>query len=81
MPVMAMMATPRTDDDNGAVDCSVDPEKPPVADIANHPTQASTLAKPQTDGNHWNTLFEARVVIGDFKAEHNHRHSHSVLDY
>lgn len=23
--------------------------------------------------NHWNTLFEARVVIGDFKYEHNHR--------
>jgi transposase InsO family protein len=25
--------------------------------------------------NHWNSLFEARVVIGDFKHEHNHRHS------
>jgi transposase InsO family protein len=24
--------------------------------------------------NHWNSLFEARVVIGDFKHEHNHRH-------
>ena len=22
--------------------------------------------------NHWNSLFEARVVIGDFKHEHNH---------
>ncbi|WP_141772624.1 transposase [Mycobacterium malmoense] len=24
--------------------------------------------------NHWNTPFEARVVIGDFKHEHSHRH-------
>jgi hypothetical protein len=24
--------------------------------------------------DHWNTLFEARVVIGDFKHEHNRRH-------
>jgi transposase InsO family protein len=31
--------------------------------------------------NHWNTLFEARVVIGDFKHEHNHRHRHSALGY
>ena len=31
--------------------------------------------------NHWNTLFEARVVIGDFKNEHNHRHRHSALGY
>jgi putative transposase len=32
---------------------------------------------------HWNTLFEARVVIGDFKHEHehNHRHRHSALGY
>jgi hypothetical protein len=30
-------------------------------------------------GNHWNTLFEARVVIGDFKDDHNHRHRHSAL--
>jgi putative transposase len=28
--------------------------------------------------NHWNTLFEARVVIGDFKEEHNTRHRHSA---
>jgi transposase InsO family protein len=31
--------------------------------------------------NHWNTLFEAWVVIGDFKHEHNHRHRHSALGY
>jgi putative transposase len=31
--------------------------------------------------NHWNSLFEARVVIGDFKHEHNHRHRHSALRY
>jgi transposase InsO family protein len=31
--------------------------------------------------NHWNNLFEARVVIGDFKHEHNHRHRHSALGY
>lgn len=24
--------------------------------------------------NHWNTLLEARVVIGDFKHDHNHHH-------
>lgn len=31
--------------------------------------------------NHWNTLLEARVVIGDFKTEHNQRHRHSALGY
>nr|WP_163887619.1 IS3 family transposase [Mycolicibacterium hippocampi] len=31
--------------------------------------------------NYWNTLFEARVVIGDFKHEHNTRHRHSALGY
>jgi putative transposase len=31
--------------------------------------------------NHWNILFEAWVVIGDFKHEHNHRHRHSALGY
>ena len=29
--------------------------------------------------NHWTTLFEARVVIGDFKHVHNHRLRHSAL--
>jgi transposase InsO family protein len=32
------------------------------------------LRKECLNRNHWNTLFEARVVIGDFKDEHNHRH-------
>lgn len=31
--------------------------------------------------NCWPTLLEARVVIGDFKADHNHRHRHSALGY
>jgi len=31
--------------------------------------------------NHWNSLLEARVVIGDFKTEHNQRHRHSALGY
>ena len=31
--------------------------------------------------NHWTSLLEARVVIGDFKADHNHRHRHSALSY
>ncbi|MFE9785819.1 integrase core domain-containing protein [Nocardia salmonicida] len=26
-------------------------------------------------------MLEARVVIGDFKTEHNHRHRHSALGY
>ena len=29
--------------------------------------------------NHWTSLTEASVVIGDFKHEHNHRHRHSAL--
>lgn len=39
------------------------------------------LRKECLNRNHWNTLFEARVVIGDFKQEHNHRHRHSALGY
>ena len=31
--------------------------------------------------NHWGTLLEARVVIGDLKDEHNHRHRHSAVGY
>ncbi len=31
--------------------------------------------------NHWTNLTEARVVIGDFKHEHNRRHRHSALGY
>jgi putative transposase len=32
--------------------------------------------------NHWTNLLEARVVIGDFKHEHNQRHRrHSALGY
>jgi putative transposase len=32
------------------------------------------LRKECLNRNHWNSLFEAWVVIGDFKHEHNHRH-------
>ncbi|MFI7524002.1 IS3 family transposase [Nocardia salmonicida] len=31
--------------------------------------------------NHWTSLLEARVVIGDFKTDHNLRHRHSALGY
>jgi ubiquinone/menaquinone biosynthesis C-methylase UbiE len=39
------------------------------------------LRKECLNRNHWNTLFGARVVIRDFKDEHNHRHRHSALGY
>jgi len=39
------------------------------------------LRKECLNRNHWNTLFEARVVIDDFKHEHNQRHRHSALGY
>lgn len=39
------------------------------------------LRKECVNRNHWNTLLEARVVIGDFKEEHNTRHRHSALGY
>jgi putative transposase len=39
------------------------------------------LRKECLNRKHWNTLFEACVVIGDFKKEHNHRHRHSALGY
>jgi transposase InsO family protein len=38
------------------------------------------LRKECLNRNHWNTLFEARVVIDDFEADHNHRR-HSALGY
>ncbi|NKX90950.1 transposase [Nocardia coubleae] len=31
--------------------------------------------------NHWTSLLETRVVIGDFKSDHNLRPRHSALDY
>ncbi|MBF6303097.1 IS3 family transposase [Nocardia amamiensis] len=31
--------------------------------------------------NHWTNLLEARVVIGDFKDDHNRGHRHSALGY
>lgn len=31
--------------------------------------------------NHWTSLLEARVVIGDFKTDHNLRHRHAALGY
>jgi putative transposase len=38
------------------------------------------LRKECLNRNHWTNLLEARVVIGDFKHEHNHR-PHSALGY
>jgi transposase InsO family protein len=39
------------------------------------------LRKECLNRNYWTNLLEARVVIGDFKDEHNHRHRHSALGY
>ena len=39
------------------------------------------LRKECLNRNYWNSLFEARVVIGDFKDDHNRRHRHSALGY
>ena len=39
------------------------------------------LRKECLNRNHWTTLLEARVVIGDFKEEHDTRHRHSALGY
>jgi putative transposase len=39
------------------------------------------LRKECLNRNHWTNLLEARVVIGDFKHEHNQRHRHSALGY
>ncbi|MCV7275540.1 IS3 family transposase [Mycolicibacter arupensis] len=39
------------------------------------------LRKECLNRNYWTTLFEARVVISDFKDEHNTRHRHSALGY
>ena len=39
------------------------------------------LRKECLNRNHWNSVLEARVVIGEFKHEHNHRHRQSALGY
>ncbi|WP_370369893.1 IS3 family transposase [Mycolicibacterium sp. CH28] len=39
------------------------------------------LRKECLNRNHWTSLLEARVVIDDFKDDHNHRHRHSSLGY
>ncbi len=39
------------------------------------------LRKECLNRNHWTNLLEARVVIGDFKDDHNQRHRHSSLGY
>jgi putative transposase len=46
-----------------------------------HQSFNNGLRKECLNRNHWTTLFEARVVVGDFKHEHNHRHRHSALGY
>ncbi|WP_084721724.1 integrase core domain-containing protein [Rhodococcus marinonascens] len=37
------------------------------------------LRKECLNQNHWTSLLEARVVIGDLKDDHNQRHHHSSL--
>jgi len=39
------------------------------------------LRKECLNRNHWTSLLEARVIIADFKDDHNHRHRHSSLGY
>ena len=39
------------------------------------------LRKECLNRNYWTSLLEARVVIEDFKDDHNHRHRHSSLGY
>lgn len=39
------------------------------------------LRKECLNRNHWTSLLEARVAIGDFKDDHNTRHRHSALGY
>jgi transposase InsO family protein len=59
------------------VGCAEDGQRAVAEELVDVPTGVD-------DGghnNHWNTLFEARVVIGDFKDEHNTRHRHSALGY
>ncbi|WP_228001544.1 integrase core domain-containing protein [Nocardia australiensis] len=37
------------------------------------------LREESLNRNHWTSLLEARVVIGDFKDDRNRRHRHSAL--
>jgi len=41
----------------------------------------SRLRKECLNRNHWTSLREAPVVIGDYKDNHNQRHRHSALGY
>ncbi len=41
----------------------------------------SRLRRECLNRNHWTNLLEARVVIADYKDEHNRRHRHSALGY
>jgi hypothetical protein len=48
---------------------------PPGTPWNNGHVESFNNIRPRKDGlnrNHWNTLFEARVVIGDFKYKHHH---------
>ncbi|MFI2842327.1 integrase core domain-containing protein [Mycolicibacterium sp. PDY-3] len=42
---------------------------------------SNRLRKERLNRNCWNSLFEARAVIGDSKHEHNHRHRRSALGH
>ncbi|WP_420833260.1 integrase core domain-containing protein [Rhodococcus aetherivorans] len=60
-----------------------------ISDISSSGSSRSSVHDVLTSGgtpeclnrNYWPTLLEARVVIEDFKDDHNHRHRHSALGY
>ena len=59
------------------------PDIPPGAPWENGYIESfnNRLRKECLNRNHWTNLREARVVIGDYKHDHNHRHPHSALGY
>ncbi|QSE86370.1 integrase core domain-containing protein [Rhodococcus koreensis] len=46
-----------------------------------HIESFNNLRKECLNRNHWTSLLEARVVVEDFKDDHNHRHRRSSLGY
>ncbi|UEA61574.1 integrase core domain-containing protein [Gordonia otitidis] len=48
---------------------------------SHNPSLRETQGASCLNRNCWPTLLEARVVIADFKDDHNHRHRHSALGY
>ena len=78
-PELVSQALQRFCDEQGRTCPTFLPAARGTTATSNHSTTGSR--KECLNRNHWNTLFEARVVIGDFKHEHNHRHRHSALGY